>query len=157
MDLNDLVLFSVDDHVIEPANVFEGREPAKFKGRFPRLVENEAGMATWVWEGDAIGGNASLNAVVTWPKEQWNLDPATHAEMRPGCYELAERVDDMNVNGVAVSMCFPTFPRFGGGFFVQCDDKELAFAAVHANNDCHIDEWCGSNPGRFLTHTNPAA
>jgi len=29
MDLNDLVLVSVDDHVVEPPHLFEGRLPAK--------------------------------------------------------------------------------------------------------------------------------
>jgi len=156
MDLNDMVLFSVDDHVIEPSTVFEGRTPAKFAGRFPELKVNDQGIAQWLWEG-ATGGNASLNAVVTWPKRQWNLDPATHAEMRPGCYDLDRRVDDMNVNGVAVSMCFPTFPRFGGGFFSTCDDKELALAAVQAYNDWHIEDWCGPYPGRFMPLAIPAA
>ncbi|MFN8027472.1 MAG: amidohydrolase family protein [Acidimicrobiia bacterium] len=156
MDLNDMVLFSVDDHVIEPPDLFEGREPAKYAGRFPKLTEGDDGIARWIWEGDA-GGNASLNAVVTWPKSQWNLDPATLAEMRPGCYDIAERVDDMNVNGVAVSMCFPTFARFGGGFFSECDDKDLALAVVQAYNDWHIESWCGAFPGRFLPLAIPVA
>jgi predicted TIM-barrel fold metal-dependent hydrolase len=156
MQLNDMVLFSVDDHVIEPADLFDGRTPKKFEGRFPELKVGEDGIARWIWEGDT-GGNASLNAVVTWPKRQWNLDPSTHAEMRPGCYDLEKRVDDMNVNGVAVSMCFPTFPRFGGGFFSTADDKELAFAAVQAYNDWHIEDWCGSYPGRFMPLAVPAA
>jgi predicted TIM-barrel fold metal-dependent hydrolase len=155
--MNDMVLFSVDDHVIEPATVFDGREPARFAGRFPKLTEGDDGMARWVWEGSSKGGNASLNAVVTWPKQQWNLDPATHAEMRPGCYDLDRRVDDMNVNGLALSMCFPTFPRFGGGFFADCADKDLAFAAVQAYNDWHIEEWCGPYPDRFIPLAIPAA
>lgn len=157
MQMDDMVLFSVDDHVIEPGSVFAGREPARFAGRFPRLVVAGDGMARWVWEGSGKGGSSGLNAVVTWPKEQWNLDPATHAEMRPGCYDLDRRVDDMNVNGVALSMCFPTFPRFGGGFFAECADKELAFAAVQAYNDWHIEEWCGRYPQRFVPLAIPAA
>jgi predicted TIM-barrel fold metal-dependent hydrolase len=156
MQQDDMVLFSVDDHVIEPADVFDRHTPAKFAGRMPRLELDEVGNAVWVSEGPTRG-NASLNAVVTWPKSQWNLDPATHAEMRPGCYDIDARVVDMNVNGVGVSMCFPTFPRFGGGFFGQCEDKELAFAAVQAYNDWHIEEWCGAYPGRFLPLAIPAA
>ena len=104
MQLEDMVLFSVDDHVIEPRDLFDGREPAEFRGRFPQLLPDAGGFEAWQWEAPN-SGNASLNAVVTWPKEEWNLDPATHAEMRPGCYDLDARIDDMNVNGVAVSMC----------------------------------------------------
>ena len=29
MDLNDMVLVSVDDHVVEPPHLFEGRLPAR--------------------------------------------------------------------------------------------------------------------------------
>ena len=152
-----MLIVSVDDHVIEPPDMFEGREAKRFEGRFPRLVVNDAGVSSWVWEGSSTGGSASLNAVVTWPKSQWDLDPASHAEMRPGCYDLDARVDDMNVNGVAASMCFPTFPRFGGGFFSQCDDKDLAFAAVQAYNDWHLEDWCGHHPGRFMPLAIPAS
>ena len=156
MQLDDMVLFSVDDHVIEPRGIFDGREPAEYAGRFPRLLPNEENVETWQWEAPA-SGSASLNAVVTWPKDQWSFDPTTHAEMRPGCYDLDRRIDDMNVNGVAVSMCFPTFPRFGGGLFNACEDKGLALAVTQAYNDWHIDEWCARYPGRFMPLAIPAA
>ena len=40
-----------------------------------------------------------LNAVVGWPKEEWGIDPTTYAEMRPGAYDIHERIRDMNRNG----------------------------------------------------------
>jgi len=94
MRQEDMVLFSVDDHVIEPADVFDRHTPTKFAGRMPRLELNEVGNAVWVWEGPT-GGNASLNAVVTWPKSQWNLDPATHAIRR---FPLPASRPDANLN-----------------------------------------------------------
>jgi predicted TIM-barrel fold metal-dependent hydrolase len=36
-------LISVDDHVIEPPDMFEGRLPAKLADRAPRIVESEDG------------------------------------------------------------------------------------------------------------------
>ena len=36
-----------------------------------------------------------------------------------------------------------------------CDDKELALAVVQAYNDWHIDEWCGTYPGRFIPMALP--
>ena len=35
MELEDLILVSVDDHVVEPPGMFEGRLPAKFADQFP--------------------------------------------------------------------------------------------------------------------------
>ena len=53
--------------------------------------------------------------VVSWPKEQWGMDPSTLSEMRPGAYDIHERIRDMNRNGVLASMCFPTFPASAAG------------------------------------------
>ena len=33
MEMNDMVLFSVDDHVIEPGDVFERHTPRRFSGK----------------------------------------------------------------------------------------------------------------------------
>jgi hypothetical protein len=64
-------------------------------------------IETWVFQGVA-SKSAGLNAVVGLPKEEWGLDPTSFAEMRPGAYDLHERVRDMNRNGVLASMCFPS-------------------------------------------------
>ena len=37
MQLEDLVLVSVDDHVVEPPDMFEGRVPARFADQAPRV------------------------------------------------------------------------------------------------------------------------
>ena len=70
--------------------------------------------------------------------------------MRPGCYDIHERIKDMNAGGVLGSMCFPSFPGFAGRLFAGADDKGLALAVLQAYNDWHIDEWCGAYPGRFI-------
>ena len=38
MDLNDMVLSCVDDHVVEPRDLYDGRMPARFKDRSPKLL-----------------------------------------------------------------------------------------------------------------------
>ena len=103
-----------------------------------------------------------LNAVVSWPKEEWGFDPVGFAEMRPGAYDIHERVRDMNRNGVLASMCFPTFAGFAGGMFQEAADKDLALATVQAYNDWHIDEWCARlprplHPARHPADLGPAA
>ena len=75
--------------------------------------------------------------------------------MRPGCYDIDERVDDMNANGVLGSMCFPSFPQFCGQLFARTEDKDVALAMLRAYNDWHIDEWCGTHPGRFIPLSLP--
>ena len=52
MQLDDLVLVSVDDHIIEPPDLFQRHLPKKYAGREPRLVfDPAAGTQTWTWEG----------------------------------------------------------------------------------------------------------
>ena len=70
--------------------------------------------------------------------------------MRLGCYDVHERVRDMNRNGIFASMNFPSFPKFAGQTFVQAEDKELAIACIRAFNDWTIDEWCGAYPDRLI-------
>lgn len=48
MDIKDMVLVSVDDHVVEPAHMFEGRLPAKYADLAPKLVTREDGTSAWV-------------------------------------------------------------------------------------------------------------
>src|SRR5205823_3785622 len=81
---------------------------------------------------------------------EWDMDPVGFAEMRPACYDIHDRVRDMNVNGLLGSMCFPTFAGFAGTWLAQAPDSSLTNMAISAYNDWHIDEWCGSYPGRFI-------
>jgi len=149
MQLDDLILVSIDDHVVEPPDMFERHAPAKYRDRVPHVEMSDDGTEKWLFEGQTVG-SMGLNAVVTWPKEEWGFDPVGFAEMRPGAYDIHERVRDMNRNGVLASMCFPTFAGFAGGMFQDAQDKDLALATVQAYNDWHIDEWCAAYPDRFI-------
>jgi predicted TIM-barrel fold metal-dependent hydrolase len=146
--VDDMIIISIDDHVVEPPDMW-CNAPAKYKDRAPRLVRDEKGFDSWVFE-DRVFGMVGLNAVVTWPKEEWGLNPSSIAEMRPATYVVEERVRDMNRNGVLASMCFPSLPGFSGRRFQEATDKDVALVMLRTYNDWHFDEWCGSHPGRFI-------
>jgi hypothetical protein len=149
MRVEDLVLVSIDDHVVEPADMFERHVPERFRDQAPKLIMGDDGIERWTFLG-STSVSTGLNAVVTWPKEEWGLDPATYAEMRPGAYDVHERIRDMNFNGILASMCFPSFAGFSARFFQESADLDLALVMLKAYNDWHIDEWCTSYPGRFI-------
>jgi predicted TIM-barrel fold metal-dependent hydrolase len=153
-DVDELILISVDDHLIEPPDLFAGHLPARFMDRAPKLVRTEEGSDVWKF-GDVTIENAALNAVAGRPKEEYGLEPQGLDEVRPGCYDVHERVKDMDAGGVLASMNFPSFPTFSGRLFAT-EDTELALALVRAYNDWHIDEWCGAHPGRFIPMAIPA-
>src|ERR1700730_6652076 len=154
MNVDDMIIISIDDHVIEPPDMFDAHVPARFRDQAPRLVRDEKGFDTWVFEGEGVG-LVGLNATVSWPKEEWGMDPSSLAEMRTGAYLISERVRDMNRNGVLASMCFPSFVGFAGRKFLDAKDKDLALVMLKAYNDWHIDEWCAAYPGRFMPNAMP--
>jgi predicted TIM-barrel fold metal-dependent hydrolase len=154
MDVEDMIFISVDDHVVEPPHLFEGRLPQRYIDRAPRVVRTDSGNDVWEFDGKQIP-NIGLNAVAGRPKEEYGVNPTAFDEMRRGCYDIHERVKDMSAGGVLACMCFPSFPSFSGRLFAACDDKGLALAVVRAYNDWHIDEWCGTYPGRMIPMALP--
>src|ERR1700734_4226155 len=153
LDTNDFILISVDDHIIEPPDLFVNHLAAKYQDRAPKLVRNDEGSDVWKF-GDLVLETAALNAVAGRPREEYGLEPQSLDEVRPGCYDGHERVKDMNAGGVLASMNFPSFPTFTARVFAS-DDPVFSLALVRAYNDWHIDEWCGAYPGRFVPMALP--
>src|SRR5580698_6979204 len=137
MNVDDMILVSIDDHLVEPPNLFQAHVPAKYLDKAPHLQRDEQGMDQWVF-GEQVMGMVGLNAVVSWPKEEWGMNPSSIAEMRPGSYDIHERVRDMNRNGVLASMCFPSMAGFSGRTFQEAVDKDLSLIMLKAYNDWHI-------------------
>lgn len=154
MNIDEMILVSIDDHVVEPPGMFDNHVPERWRDRAPKLVTDEHDIERWQFEGK-LAGSVGLNAVVSWPPEEWGLDPSTFAEMRPGAFDSRERVRDMDRNGILASMCFPSFVGFAGSFFLDVADKDLALVMLQAYNDWHIDEWAGDHPGRFIPLSIP--
>jgi len=150
MDMNDMILVSIDDHSIEPPDMYDKHVPAKWRDQAPKIVRNEQGVDLWVFQGQATATPFGMAATVGWPREEWGFNPGAFSEMRPGCFDVHERVRDMNVNGVLASMCFPTMAGFNARTFTEAGDKELSLVMLQAYNDWHIDEWCAAYPGRFI-------
>jgi predicted TIM-barrel fold metal-dependent hydrolase len=143
-------VISVDDHLIEPPDLFEGRVPARLADRAPRIVENDDGTQYWLYEGRSYP-NVGLNAVVGRARETWSMDPSRFDEMRPGCFDIHARVADMDVNGVWASLCFPSLVAgFCGSVFMRSEDPELGLACLRAWNDWHIEVWAGTYPDRII-------
>ena len=129
MKMQDLVLVSVDDHLVEPPDLFEKHIPAKYKDDAPKLIQREDGTDAWVFEGQEAT-NVGLNAVAGRPPEEYGTEPTKLSEIREGCYDIHERIRDMNANGVAAAMNFPSFPQFCGQYFARAQDKDLRIGRV---------------------------
>lgn len=147
-------VISVDDHIVEPPDTFEGRVPRKFADQAPRVVDTEDGGQTWMYDGKSLP-NVGFNAVVGRPVSEYGFEPARFDEMRRGAWDIHARVKDMDVNGVYASLNFPSFlPGFAGQRLQQVTtDRDLAMASVRAWNDWHIEAWAGA----YRTGSSPAS
>jgi predicted TIM-barrel fold metal-dependent hydrolase len=161
-------IISLDDHVVEPADLWSSRLPARYREVGPRIVYAPSGdpileggnyieepgtegpdVAWWFYE-DHKYSVKRLIAAAGYPAEEIDTKGVTFDEMRPGCYEVRARLDDMTVNHVQASLCFPNYPRFCGQRFLHGNDKDLALLCVKAYNDWQIDEWGAASGGRLI-------
>jgi predicted TIM-barrel fold metal-dependent hydrolase len=161
-------LVDVDAHVVEPPQLWSSRLPARLRNIGPRIEYAPAGqvelvdgryvetpgtegpnVAWWVYE-DARTQIKRYIASAGVPADEVTNEGIDYPDMRPGCWQPAERVADMDVNGVQAQMCFPNYPRFCGQIFLWGKDKELSKLCVEAYNDWMVEEWCGGSGGRLI-------
>ena len=142
-------LISVDDHIIEPPDVWTERLPAKYADQAPHVVEMDDGSEAWVVNGKPEA-TMGLNAVAGKPPEQWDTDPVRYTDMIESCYNPAQRAKDMAADGVVGSICFPSLLGFAGAKLLEFDDKDLALAVCQAYNDWIFDGWCAAAPEMYI-------
>jgi predicted TIM-barrel fold metal-dependent hydrolase len=165
---------SVDDHVVEPKDLWQSRLPARYLDVAPR-VKRQKGQVTYdaaKQPGFAVGDGPDGRWCDVWYYEDtaWPLhaayaaigpvagSPATTAltydDVLTGCYDQKHRLADMDLNHTEASLCFPTVPRFCGQLFLNRHDMKLAELCVQAYNDWMIDDWgAGEGRGRLIPLT----
>ena len=99
MQMDDMILVSIDDHMIEPPDMFDNHVPAKWRDQAPKVVRNDNGVDEWQFQGSATSTRFGMAATVGWPAEEWGFDPGTYSELRPGCFDVHARVRDMEQHG----------------------------------------------------------
>ena len=163
-------IISVDDHIVEPPHVWQTWLPEKFRAAGPRIErrgvrkieavgtgvyketfddDSPDKADTWVYD-DLVYTHKRMVAAAGYPRDEMTMTPITYDDMRPGCYDPKARLEDMDINGVEVSVCYPTFPRFCGQAFAERKDKVLGLACVEAYNNWIVEEWCGDSNGRLV-------
>ncbi len=143
-------VISVDDHLVEPPDMFEGRLPGRFVDRAPRIVENSRGHQLWEFDGKRYS-QVGMNAVAGRRPEAVTLEPTRFEDMRRGCWDIDARIGDMDLNGVWASLNFPSqITGFSGRVFSECSDPELGVAVTRAWNDWLYDAWWQPYPDRII-------
>ena len=137
-------LISGDSHVNEPGDLWTARVAAKFRDHAPRIDRFEEGDA-WVIEGVRDPINFGMNACA-------GLEPSEmrawsrFEDLRPGGYDPAARLAEMDHDGVDAEVLYPT-PRLAQGV-VATKDPDFHHALVRAYNDW-LSEYVALAPERF--------
>jgi predicted TIM-barrel fold metal-dependent hydrolase len=144
-------VISVDDHLVEPRHLFEGRMPAHLADRAPYIKTTSKGHEVWVFD-DQVFPQVGLNAVVGRSREDSTpLEPVRYDQMRRGCWDPKARVEDMDLAGIWASVNFPSqLTGFCGRVYSSCSDPELGKACVRAWNDWFAEEWREPYPDRYV-------
>ena len=167
------LIISVDDHALEPRDLWQRELPASLRDRGPKVSREkvrlefagghygfvrDAENGTWcdVWQFDDLEiPTGLLHAPAGIPRNQQRNVPATYDDFRPGTWDKTARLADMTENHVEAAINFPNiFPRFAGQGFAERPDKDLALQCLRIYNDWMIDDWCaGEAHGRLIPLT----
>ena len=141
----DYRVVSSDSHIIEPTDLWTTRIEAKYRDRCPQIQSLEGGEF-WVCDGRPGNGLASGTNAGRRFEAPEELEPKDVFEnVRPGAYIPEEHVKDMDLDGVDVSVIYPTA---GLVLYGTVPDTELLTAVFSTYNN-FAAEFCGAFPKRL--------
>lgn len=141
-------LISADSHVNEPADLWLTRIDARFRDRAPRIADNVPGRppgSYLILEGIPPVHLSQGFAVGKRPEELSSFfEKSTYKDSRRGGWDPAERLRDMEIDGVEAEVIYTTlgFRQF------WLRDGELQRACFRAYNDW-LAEYCSYEPRRL--------
>src|SRR5215468_10941526 len=138
---NDRII-SADSHVNPPKDLWTRHAPAKLKDRAPRVESTPEGDF-WVVDSQVTGA-IGLDASAGRKPEEFRPMGLTYKEMRPGSYDPAARLADMDIDGVDAEVLY-----FGGPVTQYAADPELRMYVVRRYNDWML-ELSKASPGRLI-------
>ena len=134
MDKNDMILVSIDDHSIEPGDMYKNHVPAKWADQVPKIVRNAQGIDEWSFQGESATTPFGMAATVGWPREEWGFNPGAFSELRPGCFDVHERVRDMPSEQFAVER-----EQVGPVLVRECAGGDAHRDVAETRRHCHYE------------------
>jgi predicted TIM-barrel fold metal-dependent hydrolase len=141
-------IVSADTHVLEPPDIWTTWLPAKYQDKAPQLVADADGGSAWLFAGATEPDPIGLTATPGMPFDKFRWTGVTYDEARPGCYDGAERLKDMDVDGVDAEILFP--PQRTIGHFLGDDDDEFVLAGIDAYNSFLWEQFSGPDRDRLI-------
>jgi predicted TIM-barrel fold metal-dependent hydrolase len=141
-------LVSADSHVNEPAELWLERIDRRFRDRAPRIVDNIPGRPPGSYlvleDIPPVHVTQGLGAGITAAELPRFFETSTYRDARRGGWDPAERVRDMEIDGVEGEVLYTTlgFRQF------WLKDADLQRACFHVYNDW-LAEYCAYSSKRL--------
>jgi predicted TIM-barrel fold metal-dependent hydrolase len=138
----------VDSHIIEPADLWTSRVPAKWGELVPHVKFDERrGEERW------HVGSKRLFGVGAFAQAGWREYPPSHPpnldEAIPAAIDAKERLTYMDQVGVYYQLLYPNILGFHSHVFLNQMDHALAAECVRAYNDW-LSEFCSADSRRLI-------
>ena len=75
MQMDDMILVSIDDHMVEPPDMYDNHVPDKYRDLVPKVVRNDAGVDEWHFQGQATSTPFGMAATVGLEPRRVGLQP----------------------------------------------------------------------------------
>jgi len=146
--LNMARIIDADGHIVEPRTFWNDYVEAKYRDLLPRIVKDEEGIDRFALGGRVLTGGVYSPAAMCIPgglASPESMGKLSWDDLRPGSFEPRARLDDMDAEGIDVSVLFPSI----GLMFVGLKDPAVSAAGCRAYNNWMAD-FCRVAPARLL-------
>ncbi len=141
-------IVSADAHILEPPGIWETWLPKSMLDKAPKLVKDVDGGDAWQFAGAPDPDPIGLVSTPGKAFDQFTWTGVTYDQARAGCYNGAERLKDMDTDGVDAELLFP--PQRTVGHFLGDDDDDFVRAGIEAYNNFLFEEFCGPDRSRLI-------
>ena len=137
-------VISSDSHIIEPPDLWAGRMESKYRDRAPRIIREE-GVDWWYCDDmQLVSVFQGSQPEIRFEEPEKLIWKDTMENVRPGGYIPEEHVRDMDIDGVDLSILYPS----AGLVLYLLPDNDLLTAVFSAYNSW-LAEFCSAAPNRL--------
>jgi predicted TIM-barrel fold metal-dependent hydrolase len=137
-----------DCHILEPPDIWRNWLPKELQDKAPKLTKDVDGGDAWQFAGGADPDPIGLVSTPGKPFDEFNWTGVTYEDARRGCYIGAERLADMDIDGIDAEILFP--PQRTVGHFLGDEDDSFVLAGIEAYNNFLWEEFCAPDRDRLI-------
>jgi hypothetical protein len=132
----DYPIIDSDAHVNEPPELWQERVPSRLKQRAPKVLHTDDGDV-WSFDDGKKLRPLGLTATAGMSYLQFKASGLRYEEIRPGSFNTAERLKDLDADGLYAQILYPSVTLAGARTY--SDDRELrAPACAPTTSGCSI-------------------